>query len=235
MGTIVDEPRDLKANRRFKAAIFSLIVILTFGFIACSAISCAEISISKSNRNKVDELMNQLKNDEPFQREWAATDLGELGDSQAVEPLIEALTDSDEGVRNAAVQSLGQIGDSRAVEPLITALKTCNGYLPTIAYALGKIGGPAPESLIEALRDGNCNVRWGTAEALGFIKDPAAVPSLIQALTDGCPVVRSSAAIALGEIDDISAVPALTELLKDNDGYVRWTAAEALGRIENRT
>lgn len=226
----MDEARDLKAYRRFKTVILLSLVILMFGFIACSTISCFEISLNKSNKDKVDELISQLRNDEPSRREWAATDLGELGDSKAVEPLIEALTDSDEGVRNAAVQSLGQIGDSRAAEPLIKALKTCKAYLPTIAYALGKIGGAAPESLIEALRDSNCDVRWGTAEALGFIKDPAAVLALIQALSDDCAVVRSSSAIALGEIGDDRAVPALTQLLNDNDndGYMRWTAAEAL-------
>jgi HEAT repeat protein len=63
---------------------------------------------------------------------FAAEALGNIGDTQAVEPLIEALEDekdTDEfraawgmGTRSSAAEALGKIGDVRAVEPLIKAL-----------------------------------------------------------------------------------------------------------------
>ena len=47
-----------------------------------------------------------------------------------------------------------------------------------------KIGAPAVEPLIAALRDKDWHVREGAAEALGWIKDPSAVEPLIGALKD---------------------------------------------------
>ena len=49
--------------------------------------------------------------------------LGEIGDSRAIEPLIQALKDKDKYIREWAADALGEIGNERAVEPLIEALK----------------------------------------------------------------------------------------------------------------
>ena len=51
-------------------------------------------------------------------------DLGERGESRAIDEAIAALKDSDDGVRLAAVIALGKIGDPRAVEPLIEKLES---------------------------------------------------------------------------------------------------------------
>ena len=55
-------------------------------------------------------------------------------------------------------------------------------------------------ALTEALRDEDSNVRRQTAQALGEIKDPAAVPPLIEALRDKDSDVRAAATRALGRI-----------------------------------
>ena len=72
-------------------------------------------------------------------RRGAAEALGKLGDTRAVEPLIEALGDGSEYVRNSAAGALGKLGDTRAVEPLIEALED----------EYGKIRRAAAEALIK--------------------------------------------------------------------------------------
>lgn len=100
----------------------------------------------------------------------AASVLGRVGDSRAVEPLIDAL-DDQQGVNEVAALALGEIGDSRAVEPLINALGDENWEVrSSAAKALGKIGDDrAVEQLINLLRDKNENVRWHAVQALEAI------------------------------------------------------------------
>jgi HEAT repeat protein len=55
--------------------------------------------------------------DEPV-ASTAAFALGQIGDAEAVEPLIEALNSEDYDTQVRAAQALGYLGDSRAIEPL---------------------------------------------------------------------------------------------------------------------
>ncbi|MER3501614.1 MAG: PBS lyase [Candidatus Fervidibacterota bacterium] len=96
--------------------------------------------------------------------------------------------------------------------------------------ALVKIGEPAVEPLIEALRDRDWEVRWAAAYALGKIGKPAVEP-LIEALRDRDGKVRRAAADALGAIGDARAVEPLIEALRDRDWEVREAAVNALGKI----
>ena len=57
-----------------------------------------------------------------FVRGRAAVTLGLMGDSRAVEPLMQALGDADRWVRSAAAWALGRLGDARAVNTLVEAL-----------------------------------------------------------------------------------------------------------------
>ena len=141
-------------------------------------------------------------------REAAAEALGKIGDPRAVEPLIAALIHGLSYYREAAAEALVKIG-APAVEPLIAALKdgdfdvrkTAAGALGEIGWkpdkgeagalyliARGKwdecvkIGAPAVEPLIAALKDGNSDVRKAAAGALGVIGDARAVRPLIAAL-----------------------------------------------------
>jgi HEAT repeat protein len=52
-------------------------------------------------------------------RQHAASALGLVGDTRAVEPLIGLLRDPDDNVRANATSPLGLIGDVRAAEPLV--------------------------------------------------------------------------------------------------------------------
>jgi len=98
--------------------------------------------------------------------------------------------------------------------------------------ALIRIGEPAVETLIRALKDQErAQVRYNAITVLGWIEGKRAVGPLIQALKDESSSVRQLAARVLGEKGDSRAVEPLIQALKDEDTAVRKTAAGALGEL----
>lgn len=97
--------------------------------------------------------------------------LGNIGDNQAVDPLIVTLTDPEYKIRWRSAHALEKIGDKRAVKQLIVTLK-----------------------------DPEYNVRWQAADALGSIGDKQAIEPLKLVLNDPEYKVRSHAAIALKKL-----------------------------------
>ena len=63
--------------------------------------------------------------------------------------------------------------------------------------------------MVAALGDADKNVRWRAAEALGEIKNAAAVPALVAALGDADADVRRNAASALRAIGTPEALAAV--------------------------
>ncbi|MEE9411302.1 MAG: HEAT repeat domain-containing protein, partial [Candidatus Heimdallarchaeota archaeon] len=114
-------------------------------------------------------LITALKDEDKDIRYMAARALEEIG-SFAVEPLIAELSNSQSQVRVCATETLGKIGHPKAIEPLIATLKDENEdetVREYAVYALERIGKPAAEALIKALRD---------------LKDPHAIAPLTAAL-----------------------------------------------------
>lgn len=108
----------------------------------------------------------------------------------------------------------------------------------------GMVGDPgATASLIDVLdcelrkRFYETEVRVAAADALGELKDPAAIPALVKGLLmDENPQVSAAAARALGKIGDITAIPALMEIIEhcyggESDDEVCTAAGIALGEI----
>jgi len=120
------------------------------------------------------------------------------------------------------------------VKGLIKALRSDKhvkgGYRREATGALIRIGAPAVEPLIQALKDKDPVIRFGAADALGGIGDKRAVEPLIEALKDEDAAVRAWAALALGNIGDERAVEPLTKALKDE--AVRRLAEEALEKLK---
>jgi HEAT repeat protein len=76
----------------------------------------------------VNPLIHAL-NDNGFKgRDGAATTLGEIGDPQAIDPLIQILknTSEESSLRIEVALALGAIGNDRAIDPLIQASKDSN-------------------------------------------------------------------------------------------------------------
>ena len=122
------------------------------------------------------------------------------------------------------------------MKPLIKALRdVAFDVRLNAAFALGRIGEPAIESLIEALEDGNGLDREAAVEALKAMNtlsntgDARVVQPLIKLLEDKNRAARQGAAKVLGMIGDVRAVEPLGKVLSHDDtGYY---AAEALAEI----
>ena len=156
---------------------------------------------------------------------------------------VEALKTDDPNARMKAANELGfmQTDAAEAVPALVAALE--DSYEPmrrNAIYALGAIGKPAVEPLIDAL---DAEKEAFEMEPILHICDPAhglaaigasAVPALITALEDDRENVRASAAYALGEIGPVAAeaVDGLIGLLTDESEEVRRHATSALGMIK---
>lgn len=133
-----------------------------------------------------------------------------LAAKKNIKGLIMALKHNDKDIRLSAIEALGKIRDSRAIDPLIQTLSQHEGLeiYKNAVETLVKIGEPAFNSLINALRDNDFSIRMYAAEALGLMGDTRAVEPLIHALKDKVELVRGNAVSALGEIGNERAVKA---------------------------
>jgi hypothetical protein len=127
-------------------------------------------------------LIAALKSRHPENVMAAAKALGELGDRQAVEPLIILFHQSTypARVRLAAAEALLQLKSA-----------------------------PAVVTLLGALRRDSWEVRRNAAAVLGQIQATWAIDPLAEALRDQHPVVRRTAAAALRRIGTAEAIAAL--------------------------
>ncbi|MGB7571926.1 MAG: HEAT repeat domain-containing protein, partial [Methanothrix sp.] len=163
--------------------------------------------------------------------------LGKIGDTQAVDLLIQALKDENPDIQKTAAGALGELKAINAVDPLKQAFRDKEEDINVrmcYAEALGKIGDAKFfDQMIQDLNDVDSHIKYMAANALGKSKSIQAVDSLIHALADKDPLVRLASAIALGEIGDAKAVNPLSQTLKDEDLRVRKGAAEAWKKLES--
>ncbi|MBN1428488.1 MAG: HEAT repeat domain-containing protein [Anaerolineae bacterium] len=105
---------------------------------------------------------------DPAVRQVAAKVLGEIGDSIAVEPLIEiAIGNDSKELRITAVDSLGMLGDERAVEPLLMLRSSSDSFVyANVEKSIRSIGDPAVDLLIGALSHTERRVRDQAARML---------------------------------------------------------------------
>ncbi|MEY3220129.1 MAG: hypothetical protein RIT27_1486 [Pseudomonadota bacterium] len=200
----------------------------------------AQSLVNLKHARSLPTLLHDIKNPDAFVRARVVEALGQMGDAQAVLPLLERLqTDSQASVRWRAAESLGMLKNPQAINVLLETLQ--REIDPVVrgraAEALGFFKSEdVVVALLDALQtDAFPAVRWRAAQALGYLQDDGAVTILIQVLkNDTDNAVRWSAAQALGQIKAFSALPALLEAARaDLDPSVRWSAAEALGRLQH--
>ncbi len=153
-----------------------------------------------------------------FERELAAATLAEIGDPDAVGPLLEALRDRDRDLRNAAARALGRIGDARAIAPVAAA--PLSGMLdPWVA-----------QQTLNAI-----DPKWA-----GATEARTALLACLYKLADDDWSVRQYAESTLAVIDPNwakspeaqDAVPVFAARLEHTNAQVREAAQRALARIE---
>jgi len=177
----------------------SKIILSVAVLIFSTSIACASVNNASVNEAAVESLIQDLADQNVSVKVNAVKALVEIGEP-AVESLIQSLEDDNPEVRENAAHTLGKIGDERAVGPLIKIMNDPNENLPArenAIFALGEIGKPAVESLIQAMEDENPQIRARTAEALSKIGDERAIEPLDRALHDKYGMVRDAARMGL--------------------------------------
>lgn len=118
-------------------------------------------------------------------RQFVAYLLGQVGDSRAIEPLIDLLQDEHVGVRGAAANALAHIGDEAAVPYLKPLIKHDNPQLVVwAAFALTRLGHDHFAKLEAALKDDDVAVRRSGVLAMQQLGDARAIPLLLTLYND---------------------------------------------------
>ena len=100
----------------------------------------------------------------------------------------------------------GCLNSAKGVAKLSEKARIFNQWLASLnsrtfeIHALENVKDIKDPRLIEVLKDENSSVRRSVVNAVGEIKDPAAVPALLDALKDKNSGVRWSAVEALNEL-----------------------------------
>jgi HEAT repeat protein/cyclophilin family peptidyl-prolyl cis-trans isomerase len=163
--------------------------------------------------------------------------LGQIGNRDAVKPLLAARAGC--GVEEEALiaEALGKLGGDDAVQALIDMLRNFNAPVRgAAALALARTPGDAAGgALLLSIHDPDASVRWRAAYAME--KQPVlprSCQSLQECLDADDPLVRAFAARALGKLECHGATKALIKVLSDGDLRVAVNAARALGDLESR-
>ncbi len=192
----------------------------------------AHNALARIGKPAVNPLIAVLQNDKNYTIRCLAADaLGDIGDLNAIEPLITALNDEDHNVRLHAAHALGKFRDPRTISPLISAFTRKSNPVYDAAKVLATWGiHEAIEPLIAALQHNDSSVRLNAAIALGKFRDPRAISPLISAFTrKSNPVYKAADVLATWGVHE--AIEPLIAALQHDDTGVRHCAAEALGEL----
>jgi hypothetical protein len=137
----------------------------------------------------VQELVRDLHSPDPSKRRKAIWELGQRGDSQSLQPLVDMMIDADSSQRNLILAAISEIG--------VRSLK------------------PVNRALLISLQDNSPDVRKNAIRDLTRIYDQVAQVShlLRHAAEDGDDEVRETARWALGQLNRIKT---LTEALPES-------------------
>ncbi len=137
----------------------------------------------------VDELLRELRTPDPTKRQKIIWELGQRGDTRAVQPMVDLLIDSDSKQRSLILSALSEIG-TRTLKPLSRALAI-------------------------SLQDESADVRKNAIRDLTRVYDLVSQMShlLHQASDDPDQEVQETALWALGQFNRLRSTPSQAENL----------------------
>jgi len=186
------------------------------------------------SKSDVTSLCNALQHKNINIRHSAAKALGELGDSEAVDSLINALeNDVEEIVRSSSAESLGIIGESHALKHLIEALKDVRVVSNKAYQAIININdAKASEYLRYVTTDDDVHFRRTVAALLRNMKDEEwAVDTLLNLLNDDDKDVSGISKSVLKEIGN-PIIKRLINFAETNTLECKKSAVEILDELK---
>ncbi len=157
------------------------------------------------------------KNENYKVRLAAAEALGNIGDNNAVDSLINIVKDENEKsvyVRESAAAALGMIGDMRAIEPFLTILENKRSFADKFIFL--------KEKVLEALGK------------LSFSSDKRIISAFEEALYDPSPQIRLNALEGISNSSCAAMFDEVKKLLEDEDEEVAKSAVVTLYNLSDR-
>lgn len=181
-------------------------------------------------------LYNALYDENISIRAYAAKELGELRDKNAVSLLVNALTDTSQRVQLQALRALGKSKDTTVVGAITDHL--C-AFSPTVQLTaikvLGKLGNPAAvPTLLVLITQVDEATQTVIVQALGSLKDRQAIPALLMLSRQPLAEETQHRLIeALGSFDDEAAIERLLEYARatTTSSFLAEEAIWALAQI----
>ena len=162
-----------------------------------------------SKGKSIDDFTKRLNDSDPAVRLEAVKSLGESGQEDAIEYLIQATGDSDDSVMIKAIDYLGKLRATAATQILVQKLFMRDVPVPVQQRILVSLG-----------RMGDVHAAAPIGEYLG---------------RDTNPETRGTAVFALGEIGDQASIPKLQTIQTDaKDPHMQLLAGEAVAKINRR-
>ncbi|AKJ02546.1 HEAT repeat protein [Archangium gephyra] len=161
--------------------------------------NAAAESLAGMGPEAVGPLVRLLGHVDPDQRKFAADILGQLGQPQAEDALVQAMTeDTDLNVRVAAAEALGQVGGKVAARALERILYDPEPLLQLSALeSLASLRHPPPLPEVVRLL-GNPTLKRSAYRVLGLIPQVAATELVCRGLGAESRSTREAALVALG-------------------------------------
>lgn len=189
------------------------------------------------DRRDRDGIRIDLQSSDEEIRRLAVERLVALPPNEAIPQILDCLGDPSWRVRKAAVERLSEAPDVWPVaDALIAALADGEnpGRRNSAMEALVRCGSRVLESLIEATRTEDVDVRKLTVDTLAGIGDERCTERLLEMLDDPDTNVRAAVADGLGSLGGDGAAAALLEVATrtGDDRLVAFSALRALARLE---
>ena len=163
--------------------------------------------------------------------------LGQIGNRDAVAPLIAARAGSHPEDLALIAEALGKLGGDEAITTLDELQRDFSTQVRgDAALGLGRQKDPnAANALLIAVHDPDPTVTWRAVYALEKQEPmPRSCTTVVPFLENVDPLVRAYAARTLGKLNCKQSGAAIAALLKDDDLRVVINAARALGDLKDK-
>jgi HEAT repeat protein len=175
-----------------------------------------------------------LKDENIEVRKSTITSLGQIGNKEAIEAIINSLNNpsEDNTVRFFAAITLGQFPTEYVIETLTKTVKDKDSIVrqgATTALSNFNQDGIL-QILIQTLKDEDVFVRRNAVIGLGKSNNSLAVVPLINVIKDKneADEVKQNAILSLGKLKDVRAITPLIEALKDSNNKISQAARDAM-------
>ncbi len=186
------------------------------------------------DETNITQLINDLKNGNDEERRYAAEDLGDSGNEEAIYPLVEALNDKSVAVQEAAVDALISIGGEKVCQAVTPLLDSDNAKIRNLAREVFEgLGEVAVSCCLRLYESNSHDLRKIAVDTLGKIENPKenkVFDTIIKALDDSHINVVQAACEALGKIGREEAIEHLVKHIGIHP-WVDSTIFLSLGKI----